>query len=408
MKIGILTYHAACNFGANLQVLSTFNYLKKNGYNPIVIDWTTKELEKYYKSSTPSEQFDQHKSFRESHLRLTKKCYDENDIATVIRKEHITAIIIGSDAVMQHHPLLSRIVFPSRKIFSITHVGPDRICPNPFWGSFIPLLNDKPPIAYMSASSQNSAYYLMSKKERIVAKRLLTQFSYISVRDIWTQKMVQYILQDNKQVPITPDPVFAFNINVEEQISKDFIRDKFKLPTNYLLFSFHNSKTVSQKWLNSIKQLAKARGFECVAMPFPDGVNFHHPFDIEIPLPLDPLEWYALLKYSSGFIGHNMHPIVVCLHNAVPFFSFDQYGIPFFRLFANSKSSKIYHILKRFSLEDYRVSCSGIFYKEPDPNYILTKLQNFNHLKIQEVALNLTEEYKQMMHEVMEVLVCKE
>ena len=42
MNIGILAYHSACNYGANLQVLSTVGYLKRNGHNPIVINYETK------------------------------------------------------------------------------------------------------------------------------------------------------------------------------------------------------------------------------------------------------------------------------------------------------------------------------------------------------------------------------
>jgi hypothetical protein len=48
MNIGILTYHFVSNFGANLQTLSTFMYLKKHHYNPIIIDWVPYDLEKYY------------------------------------------------------------------------------------------------------------------------------------------------------------------------------------------------------------------------------------------------------------------------------------------------------------------------------------------------------------------------
>lgn len=38
MKIGILTYHAACNFGAFLQLLSTVEHVRKRGLEPLVIN----------------------------------------------------------------------------------------------------------------------------------------------------------------------------------------------------------------------------------------------------------------------------------------------------------------------------------------------------------------------------------
>ena len=38
MRIGLLAYHAACNFGANLQLLSTFENLKKTTIKDINAD----------------------------------------------------------------------------------------------------------------------------------------------------------------------------------------------------------------------------------------------------------------------------------------------------------------------------------------------------------------------------------
>jgi hypothetical protein len=164
MKIGILTYHAACNFGANLQVLSTVCFLKKSGHEPIVINWFTSELEDIYKKNTPPEQFNEHLNFQKKYLPLTERCYNEADIKAVIEKHRIEAIIVGSDSVVQHHPFLSRIVFPCRKIITLSKVTMDRMCPNPFWGSFYDDLETKIPIVMMSVSSQNSAFRYLTFK----------------------------------------------------------------------------------------------------------------------------------------------------------------------------------------------------------------------------------------------------
>ena len=52
MKIGLLAYHAACNFGAFLQLLSTVEYIKKQGDDPIVINWIPKDFRKDYENSS--------------------------------------------------------------------------------------------------------------------------------------------------------------------------------------------------------------------------------------------------------------------------------------------------------------------------------------------------------------------
>ena len=102
-----------------------------------------------------------------------------------------------------------------------------------------------------------------------------------------------------------------------------------------------------------------------------------------------------------------MHPIVVCLHNAVPCFSFDQYGTKFLQFITNNSSSKIYDILEKFSLLDYRVSCNSQLYKAPSPEHVLSKLFSFKKDKVQIVATDLYGQYQNMMVKILKSLTCK-
>ena len=53
MKIGILTYHFVSNFGANIQTLSTFEYFRNVGHDPVIINWIPTDLEQYYNNVVP-------------------------------------------------------------------------------------------------------------------------------------------------------------------------------------------------------------------------------------------------------------------------------------------------------------------------------------------------------------------
>ena len=44
MKIGLLAYHSVCNFGAMLQLLSTYMFLKNHGHEPMFINLVAKDL----------------------------------------------------------------------------------------------------------------------------------------------------------------------------------------------------------------------------------------------------------------------------------------------------------------------------------------------------------------------------
>ncbi len=405
MKIGILTYHAACNFGANLQILSTIFYLHNQGHNPIIINWFTKELENYYLKNTPSLQVEEHKNFRDKYFPLTNRCFNDEDIIKEIEKNKIEAIIVGSDAVAQHHPFLSRIVFPCKKIITIKKVSKDRTFPNPFWGSFYNLLEKKIPLVMMSASSQNSAYKLTPNFERKEMNLHLSNFSFISVRDQWTSKMIQYISNNKIQPKVTPDPVFAFNNNIDIQPSKEEILQKFNLPADYYLLSFLNQKYITVDWLNEFEKLATEKGIASVALPFPQGIKFNHPLKYEINLPLSPIDWYALIKYSKGYIGNNMHPIVVCLHNGVPCFSFDNYGIVKYRLYTQKNSSKIYHIMKRFNVMDNHIIANNKLYKCPTPLMVLNKIHHFSTEGVKTESVKIYRDYLKMMDTIVKTLI---
>lgn len=54
MKIGILTFHQAENFGAILQTYALQTYLQKQGYSVEVIDYRCKSIEVHYQILNPS------------------------------------------------------------------------------------------------------------------------------------------------------------------------------------------------------------------------------------------------------------------------------------------------------------------------------------------------------------------
>ena len=55
MKIGILTFYRVVNFGANLQALSTYRYLEKNGHTPVMINYQSVEMQNMVKMSLQNE-----------------------------------------------------------------------------------------------------------------------------------------------------------------------------------------------------------------------------------------------------------------------------------------------------------------------------------------------------------------
>jgi hypothetical protein len=390
MKIGILTYHSVPNFGANLQALSTISFLKKKGLEPFVINWLPFAKELIYKNTVSEVQWETHQQFCSQYLPMTELCRNEDDIKNVIVKQNIEKLFIGSDALWNYTVLSNW-----KKLFRLLRYGntlipPDHNFPNPFWGSLYPLLNHIPMVAF-SVSSQNMPFYKVKGRLKTKMGTSLMQFKHITVRDEWTKLLIEYLTNEQISPNITPDPVFAFNNNVPYSVSKEKILSKFTLPEKYILLSFRFPK-IDNNWIKKFEYLLNKQGYACIGLSMPEGlISFD--FKKNIHLPLDPLDWYYLIKYSSGYVGERMHPIVIALHNSVPFYSFDEYGGKV------TTSSKTYDIIRRAELlENHFAYCTK--QKLPEPCEVFRKLLNFDIDKCNSFSKKQFIDYEFMMNRI--------
>lgn len=406
MKIGVLTFLHVANFGANLQATSTYYYLKNQGHTPIFINYTSyqveitnkiSQLKKKLQNRSISIQTLEHEKFIKEQIKnQTRNVYTCSQVFEVIKEEGIEAVIIGSDAVAQHWPLFSTLKLGKHRPFWIEPLQQERRFPNPFWGVGF---SDKIPTAMMSVSSQNSKYPIFTKS---VLKRIAKQIdtmTYVSVRDAWTKDMM-LAAQPSSSIEVTPDPVFALNYNLGDLIpSENDIRRKFELPDKYVLIGLR-SQVYTYEELDKMNELLMSEGKECVAFNIDGVYAYKHPFKYEIKLPLNPLDWFGLIKYASAYIGSNMHPIVSSLTNGVPCFSIDNWGIvDFWGKKKTSKSSKVYDVLSQYGLTDYWCSiengkCSTTVEK------IIEKLHNFPTDKVKQISIKRVNVYKNMMERI--------
>ena len=411
MKIGILTYHCPPNFGAQLQVTSTVGYLRRNGFEPVVLNWYAKDLEEMYSKRIPTEQVECHNRYAQEALPLSKKCQSEDDLIEEINTLDLDAIIVGSDALFKYVPLKKRRIFSFRKLKYVdlkNTLSCELLDDNPFFGSFISHLKKKIPASVYAVSSQNCPYKLMTREERQTMANFLSNYQLITVRDVWTKQMIENIT-NRTNVRINPDPVFSFNNNCYLPIpSKEEILKKFELEKNYVLFSFRD-KFIRAEYIKAIADQVEEKGLQAVGLPMPEGV-FETNIPKQIPQPLSPIDWYALIIHSKGYIGERMHPIVVCLHNAIPFFSFDEYGFKqkksFFsrELVYNPVSSKTYVIVRDAGFLKNLYSYQGNE-RHPNANHVVDALLSFDIEKCKVFASSKRQEYETAMEEIIHSLI---
>lgn len=411
MKIGLLTYHCQPNFGAQLQSASTVGYLRRMGHDVVVLNWYPADLEEMYARRVPKEQIDCHNRFTHEVLPISKKCKTEEELIAEIETLQLDAIIAGSDALFKYYPLNKRRHFSFRHLrYLNNHYQPlscERLEGNPFFGKFISKLKQPIPAAAYAISSQNCPFTIMTSKEKKQMAEALANYQTISVRDTWTQQMISSITQ-NKDISIYPDPVFSFNQNYYQSVpTKEEILRKYQLENNYMLLSF-SGKRISADYLDSLASEITKNKIQPVALPMPERL-YSASIKKIIQLPLSPIDWYALIKYSCGYIGERMHPIVVCLHNAVPFFSFDEYGNKGKKSWFSNEliykptSSKTYLIVSEAAL------LSNLFsYQDakglPDSKSIIDRILAFDTVKCQEFATQKQLAYERGMSAIISVI----
>ncbi len=397
MKIGILTYHWVSNFGANLQTLSTYKKIEKEGHTPIIINWIPDDLKIIYETRVSKEQNEIHCYFANKYYKnITELCKDKYDIAKAIDKHDIDLVIIGSDAVFSYTPILSRIRICRYGLWYFKPIS-DFDCPNPFWGDFYELVKHPIKLVAMSASAQNTPFKKIKlgfERERFT--KAISRFSYISVRDIWTRMMLSYVQKVHVDYPITPDPVFSFEQNVQPVNDKNVAERHTGIKGKYSIFSVTKSVT-NKEWILQLEKLFAQQGITLIGLP---QTNFKHTPILKhnMPFPLDPMDWYNFIKNSCGYIGELMHPILVSLHNAVPVFPLDLYGFKEGGCF-NTNSSKTYQIIKRFGLLD---SYYNIKDEKPlqDPEFVFNCIMNFDYKRCREISKELQDSYEEMMKHI--------
>lgn len=119
---------------------------------------------------------------------------------------------------------------------------------------------------------------------------------------------------------ITPDPVFAYNTNVPQQPNKEEICRRFNLSEQYIIVCFDKERGLisPEGWVERLNKEYYKMGIKVVNMLKPVGGQQFKGIE-DIQMPIDPMDWYCLIKYSHAYIGVLMHPIIVALHNAIPF-----------------------------------------------------------------------------------------
>lgn len=302
MKIGILTFHRAINYGAFMQSYSLLSKLQNDFPEDEVeiIDYNNKEREFFikkcpivflYRRSIKEGiyKYVQTREFKKA-LKFLKRSTSFLSVADEKIEEFMSQtydlIIVGSDAV-----------------FNWNDIG----LPNPYF-----LANTKClyKMSY-AASSHLQKYNMITLKEKEYLFRALQEFQFLGVRDDSTKNFVDKILDTNKGEH-TCDPSIFLELNFSEMNLKK------KLSKHHFCIE---KKTVFVMLMHPeyAKYVREYFGEECQIVALMDGNKYA---DIYL-YDLNPFEWAHVFKYGDCLVTDYFHGTIFGLKNGIPVMSID-------------------------------------------------------------------------------------
>lgn len=253
MKIGILTFHRAYNYGAVLQCYALQEVLKRMGHEVWIIDYVQPKIDRdyYIFDFKKIVRYIYHLQFLSllGYLKRRPNAYEKRNIFRPFRKKwlHLTA-----ECSVQNIPTE----------FDVYIVGSDQLwninltekCDIVYWGSF-----------YRKKESRLLTYAVstnidvLKKMPDIEIAALLHNFTHVSVRE---PEIMEYLrMKTGLDIRVDSDPTLITDINMWKPI----INDKYKNRRYVLLYEiWARSKYKKKSLYNHAKRLANSLHIELI------------------------------------------------------------------------------------------------------------------------------------------------
>lgn len=338
MRIGILTFHKAHNYGAVLQCYALQKFIEAQGHKVYVIDYSNELTMKCYKV------WDIERFRTKNPILLLKKLKFELKLHPYRKKRfsNFVAFINKRLNLLQYTQenidSLDRIVIGSDQVWNtkLTY-GFDKM----YWGCF-PHSKKCKIISYAASIEE---YW--EQEEDVTVKNLLNNFSAISVRE----RIAKDVLENRhivKNIDVVVDPTLLLN---KEDWSELAIRPKINKP--YLLLY---QVRASDKALRIAEELSKRKNLKLIVLSASISKN-----NSPECITASPEEFLGWFKYASFVVCTSFHGSIFSI-----LFEKDFYSI---RL-KDGKDERVESLLNTLKLESRFITCEslaadeGISYEE--------------------------------------------
>lgn len=332
MRVGILTYYHALNYGAYWQACFLCNRLnQEEGIEAEIIDYHMKIEDYIY-------------DYFHWPLYLKLFRFSKYKFRVALKKVFLDAL---NDECMKKSDdfCVSDSIDDFRNYvygkYDVVIVGSDEVWkldsfrgfPNPYWLNFELLGCRK--LAY-AVSSRSDFEKLNSLGQEMVISAL-EDFEFISVRDSLTYDSVMRMVSDKRKVHMMCDPSFVYDYDIQPASIRSILGKNIGLePTKKNIVIMVTCKKITKK---IYKQLNKDYNL----------ISTHFWYDKYINVAASPKEWLQLIANADFVITDAFHGTCFSI----------VYNTPFLALGTPKKASKIKELfLDNEEMKKYYIECS--------------------------------------------------
>lgn len=321
MKLGIVTFHRAANYGAVLQTYALSKYLNDNICKTEVVDYRDNRVDNEYKLFPKKASIkriikdiiyypikykknNKFEEFRKLKIKTSEQKYINSNIKD--SEKNYNYFIAGSDQVFN---------------YKLTNFDKN------YFLDF--LKEDNKKISYAASLGMDK---IPDDKEKEY-KRLLSNFSKISIREEQNKKLIESLT--NKEIEVNIDPTFLLSKNNWNDLAQ-----KPKEENYILIFVMQRNKSIFE----FAEKLSKETNCQIIyiANDYKRIVKGKYKYN------LSPEEWLGYFKYAKYVITNSFHGLAFSIIFEKNFYIELQKE-------PATANARMNNILQKFKLEDRKV-----------------------------------------------------
>lgn len=354
MRIGILTYHRAHNYGAQLQACALCNRLNQDTeIEAEIIDFMMKKEKKFYSI------------FAKRRIRHMKT-YLRNFWFEVRIYKTFEGIMTSSAMKCSHQRLVSDSLAEFQKFvkgkYDIIIAGSDEIWkidgyrgfPTPYW-----LFGNLECRKFSYAASSRSDFMKLNEKSKELLVNNFREFEYIGVREKCTKDSLEKLGIESSRIHVCCDPTFLYDFPVRTAPMQEVLTGKAKLDA---------SKRNIVVMTNNYRLGCRIREV------FSDDFNLISVFNknsgyYNVP-NLTPLEWAETIKNADMVLTTYFHGTCFSIIYNTPFISFG----------SETRNSKISSLFENEDIlsERYVMDTNAFVEREDFREAVLMQMKSFD------------------------------